>query len=476
MADETRLERGQWALDLLVRGGQVVTPSGVFAADIGVRDGRIAAIGPADLLPPAAESVDAQGKYVLPGLIDPHLHFRCYSHHVDSLGEALEAAAHGGITTALAMLIPSVDTPKRPMELIEEFRVVGAREATIDFGFHVHLAEIDGALGEVPAAVEAGCPSFKVFMAYKSIGRMASYAHLMDAMEAVAAAGGVLLLHAEDGEIIDRRTAQQIARGRVGPRDFLHVHPPEVEYIAVEKALGMARLTGCPIVILHISTPRAVDMVRQAKADGQAVWLETCPQYLELTDDAMEQFGPLAKVSPPLRTRAEIEGLWRRLLMGEIDFIGSDHSPHSAETKRPGVENIFSCWYGAPGVETMLPVMHDAVRRRAADLAALVRWHAEAPARAYGLYPRKGALQVGSDADLVIWDPERQETIRGERQHGRSGYTLYEGRQVTGWPVMSLIRGQVVLDDGELRQSPGFGAFVPRQPGPVRQEQEGVSR
>jgi dihydropyrimidinase len=458
---------GSPALDTLIRGGQAVTPSGAFLADIGIRDGRIAAIGTADQMPPAARTIDASGRYVLPRLIDPHLHFRCYSHHLDTLEIALQSAAYGGITTALAMLIPSVDNPKRPLELIEEFRAVGEREAVIDFGFHVHLAEIEGALAEIPAAVAAGCPSFKIFMAYKSIGRKASDKHLMDAMEAVAAAGGVLLLHAEDGEIIDRRTEQQIARGRVRPEDFLFAHPPEVEYLAVEKALDMAALTGCPIVILHISTPRAVDRVQEAKAAGQAVWLETCPQYLELTDDAMRTYGPLAKVSPPLRTAGDAEGLWRRLLASEIDFIGSDHSPHSAETKKRGYGNIFDCWYGAPGVETMAPVMADAAVRHGQDLAAIVRWHAAGPARAYGLYPRKGAIQIGSDADLVIWDPEREVTIHNEAQHSRSGYSLYDGRRVRGWPSMSLLRGQVLLEDGDLRQQPGAGMFLARPPVPA---------
>lgn len=454
-------QAAQRQFDLLVQGGEVVASTGSFLADIGIRDGRIAAIGAPGVLS-AQQTIDASGTYVMPGFIDPHLHFKCHSHHLDPLGVALESAAYGGVTTALAMLIPAVTVPRRPLELIEEFRAIGEQEAVIDFGFHVHLAEIDGALAEIPGAVAAGCPSFKIFMAYKSIGRMASDKHLMDAMEAVAEAGGMLLLHAEDGEIIDRRTARQIARGRVRPGDFLFVHPPEVEYIAVEKALGMAKLTGCPIVILHISTPRAVDMLQDARAAGQQVWLETCPQYLELTDDAMGTFGPLAKVSPPLRTAAETEGLWRQLLAGRIDFLGSDHSPHSAESKKDGFENIFDCSYGAPGVETLMPVMFDAVHRHGQHLSSLVRWHAEQPAKTYGLYPRKVAIQVGADADLTIWDPDQEMTLRGEDQHGLSGYTLYEGRQVQGWPVMSLVRGQVVLDHGELRQAPGFGTFLPR--------------
>ncbi|HET7034869.1 MAG TPA: amidohydrolase family protein [Thermomicrobiaceae bacterium] len=448
--------------DTVVRGGEIVVSSGSYPADIGIRDGRIAAIAAPEAGLRAPEVIDAAGRFVLPGFIDPHFHFKCHSHHLDTLPVALESAALGGITTALAMLIPNVDTPLRPLELIEEFQAFGEREAVIDFGFHVHLPEIPGALEQIEAAVAAGHPSFKLFLAYKSIGRMASDAHLLATMEAIAAAGGTLLVHAEDGELIDRRIAQQIARGRIAPRDFLFAHPAEAEYLAVEKALDLARLTGCPLVILHISTARAVERIQQAKAEGQAVWVETCPQYLELSDDLLRRFGPLAKVSPPLRAQADAEALWRDLIAGRIDFVGSDHSPHSAESKRGGYGNIFDCWYGAPGVQTMLPVMHDAAHKRGQPLSALARWHAEQPARAYGLYPRKGVIQVGSDADLVIWDAEKEVTIRAEDQHGQSGYTLYEGRGVRGWPVMTLVRGQVVLDDGRLRVERGSGSFIPR--------------
>lgn len=451
-------------LDTIVRGGHVVAAGGAYRADIGIRDGRIALIGEEALMSPAAEVIDATGKFVLPGLIDVHLHFSCYSHHVDPMGVAMRSAAHGGITTVLAMLIPRVSEPKRPLELIEEFRTLGEREAVVDFNFHVHLAEREGVLDEIPAAVAAGCPSFKLFMAYKSIGRMASDRHLLDAMEKVAESGGMLLVHAEDGELIDRRTAEQVGRGRVRPEDFLYAHPPEVEYLAVEKALDMARLTGCPLYILHISTPRAVEMIQEARALGQKVWVETCPQYLELTDDLLRCYGPLAKISPPLRTPYETAALWRQLTAGAIQVVSSDHSPHSAETKKAGDKNIFDCWYGAPGVETMAPVMGDASRRRGLSLSHLALWLAEHPAKIFGLYPRKGTIQTGADADLVIWDPDREVIIRKENQHSNAGYTLYDGLQVRGWPVITLLRGKVLLDGDSLRQSPGYGRFVPRGP------------
>jgi len=450
--------------DTIVRNGHVVTGAGVYRADIGITAGTIQVVGFIPETAAARRVIDAAGKYVLPGLLDVHLHFQCYSHHVDPFRVALQSAAYGGITTVLAMLIPGAQVRKRPLEVIDEFRDLGQREAVVDFGFHVHLPELPGALDDIPAAIERGVPSFKIFMAYKSIGRMASDGHLLAAMEAIAKAGGILLLHAEDGEVIDRLLARQVAHGRVAPGDFLPTHPPEVEYAAVQKALHMGKLTGCPLYFLHLSTPRAVDMVMEARAQGQVAFAETCPQYLELTNDLLYTFGPLAKVSPPLRTPVETEGLWERLLAGRIDTIGSDHSSHTAETKRGGYKNIFDCWYGAPAAETMAPVMADALIRRGSDLSKLVRHMAENPARVFGLYPKKGAIRPGSDADLVVWDPDKSVTIRAEMQHCNAGYTLYEGRTVKGWPVLTLVRGQVVLENGELKVSPGFGRFLARPP------------
>lgn len=448
--------------DTIVRNGQVVTGAGTYRADIGIAGGIIQVVGSIPETAAADRVIDAAGKYVLPGLLDVHLHFQCYSHHVDTFEVALRSAAHGGITTVLAFLIPGAQIRKRPMEVIHEFRDLGQRQAVVDFGFHVHVPEAPGALDDIPAAVEAGVPSLKLFLAYKSIGRMASEDHLLSTMEKVADAGGILLLHAEDGEVIDRLIHQQIARGRVGSGDFLPTHPPEVEYLAVQKALNMAKVTGCPVYFLHLSTPRAVDMIMEARAAGQPVFAETCPQYLELTNDLLFDVGPLAKVGPPLRTPVETEGLWERLLTGRIDTIGSDHSSHTAETKRGGYQNIFDCWYGAPAVETMAPVMADALVRRGSDLTRLVRHMAENPARIFGLYPKKGTIRPGADADLVVWDPGKSVTIRADMQHCDAGYTLYEGRTVQGWPVMTLIRGQVVLEDGELKVSPGFGRFLAR--------------
>jgi dihydropyrimidinase len=448
--------------DLVVTGGDVVTSSAVRRLDIGVRDGAIAALGAPGGLGNAGTVIDAAGKFVLPGVIDPHVHCRIHSHHVDDLPTVLAAAAAGGVTTAVVHLLPSAAVAATPLDLLEEFRDLGRREAPIDFSFHAWLPERAGTLDQIPELLAAGIPSFKLFCAYKSIGRMASDGFLIRAMDAIGRRGGMLLVHAEDGELIDARIAAQRERGRTGPPDYLWTHPDEAEWIAVAKTLGYARAMGCPLYVVHVSTPRGVDLIDEARHLGQPVWAETCVQYLELTDEALARWGPLAKVSPPLRDRAANEALWRHLAAGRIDAVGSDHSPHSRETKAAGYRDIFDAWYGAPGVQTLLPVMWDAFRRRALPLPLLARVLSEAPARIFGL-ERKGAIAPSLDADLVIVDPDREVELRSGDQIGQSGYTLYEGRRVRGWPVTTLRRGEVLVDGGVMRRARGGGHFLARR-------------
>lgn len=453
--------------DLVIRHGDVVTPDEVRALDIGITDGTIVTLGAPGTLNGGARTLDAAGKVVFPGLVDAHVHTGIHSHHVETLPVTMTAAAHGGVTCAIVHLLPSASVRIPPSALLTEFRDLGEREGVIDFAFHAWLAERDGVLEEIPRLIEQGVPSFKLFMAYKSIGRMASDGYLLSAMEAIAAAGGILLVHAEDGEVIDRRIAIQRARGRLGPGDFLWTHPAEAEWLAISKALQYARLTDCPLYVVHVSTPRGAELIAAARDAGQTVWAETCPQYLELTDEEMERWGPLAKISPPLRERTAAGGLWTSLSAGRIDVVGTDHSPHSRETKAAGYRDIFDCWYGAPGAQTMLPVMWDAFRRHGLPLPLLARLLAAAPARTFGL-TGKGVIAPGMDADLVLIDPEREAEIRSEDQAGGSGYSLYHGRRVRGWPVMSLLRGQVLLDGATLRPAGGSGRYIARRAGPQR--------
>ena len=452
--------------DLVVRAGELVTPGGTRRGNVGVRDGRIAAIWEGGLQAPAARVVDATGLLVLPGVVDVHVHFSTFSHHVDSLRESFVSAAHGGVTTAIGMLRGKPEM--RPIEVLRHFQAEGERDAVVDFAFHLHLPEGEAAIADIPDAVAQGTTSFKIFLTYGPL--RASDDHLFRAMRAVAATGGILCVHCEDGGLIEALEAQQIAAGRVGPADFLFTHPREAETLATYKVLQMARLSGCPVYVLHISTPEVAALVQAARDRGQAVWAETCPQYLTLTNQAVLDRGAPAKIAPPLREAEDVEGLWNHLAGGRIHTVGSDHSPHSIETKRPGERNIFDAWFGCAGTETMLPVMYDElVVRRGLPVTLLARLLAEHPAKVFGLYPRKGAIEVGADADLVLFDPARAVAIRAADLHTKSDYTLFEGRQVRGWPRMTIRRGEVLVEEDRLVAQPGSGRFLPRVPGTARE-------
>lgn len=451
-------------IETVVRAGNVVTAGSQVKIDIGIKKGRIHALAAPGSLT-GHEVIDAEGLYVLPGIIDVHVHCTAHSHHVDSLGHVSLAAATGGVTSVLVLLIPSVDYAGSPVDVVQEFLGVGKAEALIDYGFHIFLPERPDSLEQIPKLVAMGVPSFKLFMAYKSSGRMSSDGFLYQAMKRIHESKGILLLHAEDGELIDIRMAEQISKGRTRRDHFAYTHPPEAEYIAIHKALHLGRLTSCPIYILHVSTPLGAAMIAEARLTGQLVWGETCPQYLTLTNDVLTRFGPLAKIAPPLRDNAAIEGLTQSLREGHLQVVSSDHSAHPGDSKAKGDDNIFASSYGAPGVETLFTVFYDLwVNHSGGTIREVVAFLSEQPAKIFGLYPRKGTIQVGADADLILFDANASWVVRASHLHSQAGYTLHEGLQVRGRVTHSLVRGQIVLQNDQVQSKPGYGQFLARGP------------
>lgn len=448
--------------DFIISGGDIVDSASLYRADIAIHDGKIAAIGVADQWPSARQNIDATGKQVFPGVIDVHTHCKAWSHHVDTLKVVSQSGAYGGLTSMIT-LIRSTEN-MTPSEGLAHFIEVEARECMLDFGFHILLTDRPGILQDILKAVELGVTSFKFMMGYKKAGIMASNAFLYQAMKKVASVGGLAMVHAEDGDIIDSMEEESIAAGRVGFRDFYPTRPNMTEDISVFKAIEIAELAGCPLYVVHLSSAEALARIKEAHANGKRIWAETCPQYMLLTDDLMETMGPLAKVAPPLRTNRDLEAMWVGVINGWISVIGSDHSAHTRESKKPGYANIFDAWFGCPGIETLLPLMYsEAVVKRGLPPWLLARRLSENPARIFGLYPRKGVIQVGSDADIVIVDPLKETTIRAEAQHTNADYSLFEGWKVRGIPVLTLLRGQVLYKDGQLMQKPGYGRYLKRQ-------------
>jgi dihydropyrimidinase len=455
------------ALDLVIAGGRVVTSTDVVDAAVGVSGGRIAAIAPADLLPPAARTIDATGKIVFPGAIDCHVHLG--PEYDDWRGGPL-AAAHAGLTTLLSFVVAGEDEPLPAA--VHRLREEASAQSVLDFGFHFILGNQRAALEGIPEAIRLGVTSFKMFMTYKKRrNRMVSDETIAAAMELIGAHGGLCQLHCENGEIIAWLEDKALAAGRVHPRDFPATCPDWTEEEAINRAILIARMTDCPMYVVHLSTRLGLERIKQAQATGQRVWTETCPQYLLLSDAEMERWGPLAKIGPPLRPAdgPDRDALWGGLTQGAISAVASDHAPRAKTLKEPGWKNIFQdeqgnvIPFGSPGLETLVALVYaEGVVRRGLPLTWMARVLGENPARMFGLHPRKGAIRVGADADFLIWDPDAEGEIRVADHHGMAGWTLYEGWKTRGRPWMTLLRGQVLLDRGRLQQPPGFGAFLAR--------------
>ena len=453
-------------VDTIVRGGKIVTSSQVLDASVAIKGEKIVALGPEELLPSADRYIDAAGKFVLPGLIDAHVHL---DGHDDYALGAL-AAAHAGLTTLIPFGNYNLEGDETLVQAAQRIREEVEASALVDFGFHFILQNRPGILQSLPAVMDMGFKSFKMFMTYKKRpGRMCDDDYICNAMDLVARGGGVLQLHCESGNIIEYLENKLIAEGHTHPEDFPTACPEWAEEEAINRAIKMGAATNCPTYVVHLSTQLGLERIKQAQAQGQRIWTETCPQYLLLSDAQMSQFGPLAKIGPPLRPEdgPDRDALWDGLRQGHISLVASDHAPHPQELKRPGWENIFvlpdgsSVPFGSPGVETLAPLMYsEGVVRRGLPIWWLARTMAENPARIFGLYPRKGVIQVGSDADLLILDPGVDRVISAEDHYSNSGYSLFEGWEVTGRPWMTLLRGQVLLNQGQLEQRPGYGALL----------------
>ena len=460
-------------VDTIVHGGRIVTAAEVFDGSIAIHEGRIVALGPGAWLPAAERAIDATGKVVLPGPIDCHVHL---GPEYDDWARGPIAAAHAGLTTLIGFALYDDQTRETLPQAIRRLQAEVARQSVLDFGFHFILNNQPYILDGIGEACRLGVTSFKMFMTYKKRpNRMCSDDFVCRAMAEIARHGGVAQLHCENGDVLAYLEEKALAEGRVHPREFPATCPDWAEEEAINRAITIGALTGAPVYVVHLSTHLGLERIKQAQATGQRVWTETCPQYLLLTDEEMERWGPLAKIGPPLRPAEgpDREALWRGAEQGYIATVASDHSPRPRAQKEPGWQNIFvdpagrPIPFGSPSVETLVPLLYsEGVVKRGLPLPWLARVLAENPARIFGLYPRKGAIRVGADADLLIIDPEPEWTIRAADHRGIAGWTLYEGWTARGRPWMTLLRGRVLLNQGRLEQAPGCGQYLARG-GPV---------
>jgi allantoinase len=445
--------------DLVIAGGRVVSADSSIEADIGVTGETIAAIG-ADLASQGArEVISAAGHYVLPGAIDSHVHFRepGYTHKED-WGSGTAAAAVGGVTTVFEM--PNTDPPTGTVDALHIKQVAAARQAHVDYGLYGLLDEHN--IDQLEALIAHGVAGFKCFMG-NTFGNLPapSDGAMLEGFEILAAHGVRCVVHAENPSIMARRQARMETAGRTDPHGHLAARPEVCEVEAIGRAIVFAEWTGARLHIAHHSSKDALYLVRAAKARGVDVTVETCPQYLFLDSRDVERLGGILRVNPPIRAPGHGEALWQALCDGTIDMIATDHAPHAPEEKLRS--NIWTCDCGFPGVETQMPIMLTEVSRGRMTISDYVRWSAVNPAKAWGLFPRKGVLQPGSDADIAIVDLDHDGVIDQAALHSRSKISPWHGRVTKGSPRHTIVRGRVVVRDGELVGEAGWGR-------PVRQE------
>ncbi len=448
-------------VDLVFRGGRVCTPQGFFVGDIAVEDGKIVSLSRSGVVPQADKVIDAGGNLVLPGVIDMHVHFRDPGFpEREDFESGTRAAAAGGVTTVVDMpnTVPSVTS----REALEEKKKIAGGKALVDFA-------LVGGAGEVPAEAltsmaEGGVVAFKTFIIARFRELAASDGQMLDNFGTIAGTGLPCLIHAENEDIVSRWMEKARASGRVDPMAHCDFRPSIAEDEATMRTIMIAGETGVHLHICHMTTKGAAEILGWAKAGGRKVTGETSANYLLLTAEAMKKVGPFAKIDPPLRGKEDQEALWKALNGGVIDAIASDHAPYPKEDKEKGWANIFDAPSGGVGVETSLPLMLDCVDRELLTIERLVEVSSANPAKILGVYPRKGALTLGADADMVIVDPKRGFEIKGDGLHSKQKITTFEGHRGKGLPLTTVVRGMIVMEDGEVVGEPGHGKFL--RPGP----------
>jgi dihydroorotase len=436
-------------VDLVINGGTVVSPDASYSASVAIKNGLIHAIGAPEAMPPSRETLDATGLHILPGAIDVHVHFRDPGYpQKEDFASGTAAAAFGGVTTVFDMpnTLPTVGTPEA---LADKHRMAAAK-AYVDYGLYAVLGE--DSIQHVGALIDGGIIGFKLYMG-NTFGRIPSPSTgaMLEAFEVVALTGKRISLHAETNSIMERREQRLRAAGRTEAIAHLDARPAVVAVEAVARAAILAEWTGARIHVLHISSAAELRPLAEAKARGVDITGETCPHYLLLSTKDYEKFGGVIRVNPPVREAATQLPLWAALMDGTVDIIATDHAPHAPEEKTRA--DIWTVDCGFPGVETQMPLMLTEVGRGRASIQDYVRWSAENPAKIWGLYPRKGTLTVGSDADIAIVDLKAEWTIDDALIQSRSKISPWHGRKATALPIHTLVRGRFVMKHRALQEN-----------------------
>jgi dihydropyrimidinase len=454
-------------MDLVVKNGMIVTATESYRADIGVSGETIALIG-RNLS--GSETIDATGMLVMPGGVDPHTHMELPfmgSVSADDFRTGTIAAACGGTTTIIDFAIQGAGQTLR--QALDIWLKKADGKACIDYGMHVAIGAMnDDRMAEMGDMVQFGVPSFKIFMAYKG-SLMVDDETLFRALVRSKAVGGLIAVHAENGDVLHYLIAKHVAEGKKEPIWHALSHPPEAEAEATHRAVVMAGMTGAPLYVVHMSTGGALEALKAGRAKGFRVYGETCPQYLMFSMEKYEEpdfEGAKYVMSPPLREKGNQEALWAGLAGGDIASVGTDHCPFNfVGQKDMGKDDFSKIPNGMPGVETRLSLLyHFGVNARRFSINRFVELVSTGPARLFGLLPRKGTISIGADADLVIWDPKKEHRLTKENLHMNVDYSPYGDFTVRGYPALVLARGKVIVRDNVFVGRPGGGQFLKRSP------------
>ncbi len=453
----------------LIRGGTVVTATDLYRGDVLIEDEKISAIA-TSLQVPADKTLDASGKYVLPGGIDVHTHLDMPfggSTSADDFESGTIAAAHGGTTCVVDFAIQYKGQTLR--QAFEAWRKKAEGKAAIDYGFHMIVTDLnDSVETEMDALVREGVTSFKLFMAYPGVF-MLDDATIFRALLKTGENGGTICMHAENGGVIDVLVKKALAEGKTTPKYHALTRPARAEAEATHRAIALAEMANVPIYIVHLSAAEALEIVTEARDRGLPAYAETCPQYLFLSYANYEELGfEGAKyvMSPPLRAKGNEERLWRGLAGNDLQAVSTDHCPFCMKEQKELGKNDFSkIPNGAPGIETRMSLVFDGgVKTGKISLNRFVELTSTSPAKIFGLFPRKGTVAPGSDADIVVFDPKAKQTLSAKTHHMKVDYNPYEGREVTGRAEVVLSRGRVIVQNGQFLGKPGAGSFLKRSP------------
>jgi dihydropyrimidinase len=456
-------------MSLLIRNGTVVTSSDLYQGDVLVEGEKITTIG-ASLSMPADRVIDASGKYVFPGGIDVHTHLDMPfggTTSADDFESGTIAAAHGGTTTVVDFAIQYHGQTLH--HAWETWMKKAEGKAAIDYGFHMIITELtDQVELEMDALVGQGVTSFKLFMAYPGVF-MLDDASIFRALLRTGKNGGTICMHAENGGVIDVLVKQALAEGKTAPKYHALTRPARAEAEATHRAIALAEIADVPIYIVHLSAAEALEMVTEARDRGLPAFAETCPQYLFLSYENYEEpgfDGAKYVMSPPLRPQETQERLWRGLAFNDLQAISTDHCPFCMKEQKTLGEGDFSkIPNGAPGIETRMSLVYDGgVRPGRISLNRFVELTSTSPAKIFGLFPRKGTIAPGSDADIVIFDPTKKMRLGVKTLHMKVDYNPYEGREVTGVTDTVISRGRIVIDGGRFTGRAGEGSFLVRNP------------